>query len=162
MPLNRRADQVPALAGPSLSVGYAVLPQAAAWLDYDSHGNADATHTKLIVSGSSTRELVRGLWIGGRVGLGPTLVHFKEPAFRDVVGTTFRVEGVVEAALGVSWVLWVRPMTFDLLSARSLGGPISTYELRVGVAYRFGSAPPRATPPPAQPGPVNPYTARAP
>jgi len=144
-PLNRRSDQVPALAGPSLSMGYAFGPMSV-WIDADSYGNSDATHSTALLSTGATAQVYRGVWIGGRAGLGATLVHFHEPAFPDVLASDVRFESIAEAALGVSWVLWVRPVTFDVINASGLGGPILTFQARIGVAYRFGShEPPRTT-----------------
>src|SRR6185503_10526494 len=92
------------------------------------------------------------LFIGGRVGIGMTLVNFQHDAFEDVSGTTFRFEAIAEYAMSHSWIAWVRPMSFDILTADDLGGPITSYQMRLGVAYRFGvgakSARPAVTPQP--------------
>ena len=154
-PLNRRAHQVPTLAGPSISLGY--LPgRFGAWLDLDSYASTEATHGTLLISGSFTQRLTRALAVGGRFGLGVTEVNFKAPAFRDVGGTTIRFEAIVEYALARHWALWIRPLSIDVLSASELGGPIATYQFRLGVAYRFGSrrnALPAPPPPPSVPPP---------
>ncbi|MEO8701952.1 MAG: prolipoprotein diacylglyceryl transferase family protein [Kofleriaceae bacterium] len=149
MPLNRRPEQVSALAGPSLSLGYD-LGRIGVWVDLDSYGNTDASHGTLLVSTSLTTPISDKLHIGGRVGLGFTLVNFDEPAFRDVAGTTVRFEGIAEYLINDRWLLAIRPLTIDVLTANDLGGPITTYQMRIGIAYRFGGR--RATPP-AQPQP---------
>jgi hypothetical protein len=159
--LNRRAAQVPTLAGPSISLGYSP-GRFGVWLDLDSYANTDATHGTLVISGSFTQRLTRWLVVGGRFGLGTTEVNFKDPAFRDVAGTTVRLEAIAEIVLARHWALWVRPFTIDTVSAAELGGPITTYQFRIGVAYRFGSRrtaipasaaplPPLAPPPPPYP-----------
>ncbi len=153
--LNRRAAQVPTLAGPSISLGYSP-GRFGVWLDLDSYANTDATHGTLVISGSFTQRLTRRLVVGGRFGLGTTEVNFKDPAFRDVTGTTVRLEAIAEIVLARHWALWVRPFTIDTVSAAELGGPITTYQFRIGVAYRFGShrtAIPAAPPPPLDPPP---------
>jgi phosphatidylglycerol:prolipoprotein diacylglycerol transferase len=144
-PLNRRAAQVPTLAGPSISLGYSP-GRFGVWLDLDSYANTDATHGTLAVSGSFTQRLSPRLVVGGRFGLGMTEVNFKDPAFRDVAGTTVRLEAIAEVVLARHWALWVRPLTIDTVSSADLGGPIMTYQFRIGVAYRFGSPPAVAMP----------------
>ena len=100
--------------------------------------------------------------LGARSGVGVTLVNFKDPAFRDVAAGTFRLEAIAEYAFLRHWALWVRPLTIDMIAAPELGGPITTYQFRIGVAYRFGpssggarpaTAPPFAPPPPPPPLP---------
>jgi hypothetical protein len=136
-PFNRRRDQVPALAGGSLSVGFA-FRQLGFWLDVDSLGNRDASHGTILASGSLLVRVGRQLWIGGRVGFGATLVNFRDPAFRDVIGSTGRFESLLEVRLGASWSLWLRPLAIDVLTAADLGGPIATWQTRIGLAYHFG------------------------
>ena len=81
-------------------------------------------------------------------GIGTTLVNFDEPAFRDVMGATMRVEAIVDYQFGDTWLFWVRPLSFDLLTAADLGGPIATWQMRIGLAYKLGGAgrTPRARP----------------
>ena len=168
-PINRRQGQVAPLVGPSLSVGLALGRGLGVWLDFDSLGNGDASHGTLLLSGSLTTALGGGLEIGGRVGVGSTLVNFDEPAFRDVAGPTLRAEAIASYPLGDRWALSIRPLSFDLLSSDNLGGPILTWQLRAGLAYRFGpvraapaagSGPARAAdraptrPPPVRPAPA--------
>jgi phosphatidylglycerol:prolipoprotein diacylglycerol transferase len=143
MPVNRRPEQVPGLGGPSVSIGYA-LDRAALWLDLDSYGNTDASHGTLLVSAGVLRAASPSLSLGGRAGVGPTLVSFDEPAFQDVVGTSLRIEALAEYALGASWVVWVRPLSFETLIAADLGGPITTWQARIGLAYRVGARPAQA------------------
>jgi hypothetical protein len=141
-PFNRRRDQVAPLAGASASVGLG-FRQLGVWLDLESFGNRDASHGTLLLSGGVTGQVASHLWIGGRLGLGATLVNFKDPAFRDVAGTTARFEALIEYRLGESWVVWLRPLAIDILSAADLGGPIATWQARIGVAYRFAFGRPR-------------------
>jgi hypothetical protein len=135
-PFNRRRDQVPPLGGGSLSIGLA-FGQLGVWLDLDSLGNRDASHGTVLLSGSLIMPVSPRLWIGGRIGFGATLVNFDDPAFRDVAGTTVRFEAVADYRLGESWALWIRPLSFDVLTAADLGGPIATWQARIGVAYHF-------------------------
>ncbi len=148
-PLNRRQGQVAPLAGPSLSVGLALGQGLGLWLDLDSLGNADASHGTLLLSGSMMTATRSGIELGARVGVGTTLVNFDEPAFRDVAGATMRAEAIASYPLGDQWALSFRPLSFDLLSSDNLGGPIFTWQVRAGLAYRFG---PRRVGAPASPG----------
>jgi phosphatidylglycerol:prolipoprotein diacylglycerol transferase len=135
-PINRRPEQVPALAGLSLSLGIAG-DNIGGWIDIDSYGNQDASHGTVLISAGTFQHITDRLAFGGRVGIGPTLVNFDEPAFRDVTGTTVRVDGIIEYAMSPSWHLELRPLTFDGLFAADLGGPIVTYQIRIGLAYDF-------------------------
>jgi prolipoprotein diacylglyceryltransferase len=149
---NRRPDQVAPLAGASASIGFGYR-QFGVWVDVDSFANRDARHGTLLVSGGASFPVSRHLAIGGRIGVGATLVNFDDAAFRDVVGTSGRFEAVVDVRLGESWILWVRPLALDVLSAADLGGPIASWQARLGLAYRFAfgrrAAPPSPAPPPA-------------
>lgn len=137
IPINRRAGQVSTLAGPSLSIGV-TRARLGLWLDLDSLGNRDASHgTVLISAGVLAPVPDTKLAIGARVGAGPTLVNFDDPVFHDVAGTTVRFEAMAEYALAPHLVIALRPLTFDILSAPDLGGPITTWETRVGLAYAF-------------------------
>jgi prolipoprotein diacylglyceryltransferase len=153
-PINRRPQQVPTLAGPTLSLGY--LPgRFGVWLDLDSYANSEATHGTLLVAGSFTQKLSSRVVIGGRIGVGATRVNFKDPAFQDVTGATLRTELIAEVVLARHWSIWVRPATLDTLTSAPLGGPITTYQFRLGFTYRFGS---RHNAVPVQPlPPLEPY-----
>ena len=113
-----------------------MFPVAGIWLDFDTYGNSDASHGTLLASGSFAREAGGGVIIGARAGFGATLVNFKDPVFRDATGTDFRVEATAEYPIGTSFVLWARPLSFDVLTASSLGGPIMTWQFRVGIGYQ--------------------------
>ncbi len=132
---NRRRDQVPTLAGVALSIGLA-RHQLSLWLDLESLGNRDASHGTLLLSGAMIVPITARLSIGGRFGLGATLVNFADPVFRDVIGVSTRFEGMLDVRLGEAWTLWLRPLAIDVLSAADLGGPIATWQARRGVAYR--------------------------
>ena len=159
VPINRRPDQVPMLGGLDVSLGYR-LPLVALWLDYQSYANIDATHATVLVSASLEQPAIAGkLHFGGRVGFGPTFVNFHDPAFADITASTIRVEAAIAYDVSSSWVLWARPMTFDWIYAADLGGPIFTYQMSAGVAFRFGrhhqrAAGPPPPPPTAAPPPV--------
>ena len=138
---NRRRDQIGSLTGASISIGFAVgatSRQLGVWVDLDSFANRDATHGTALLSAGALFEIGSHLWIGGRVGIGATLVNFHDPAFRDVAGITGRAEALVDYHLGESWVLSLRPLALDVLSAADLGGPIATWQARIGLAYHFG------------------------
>ncbi len=158
-PMNRRADQVPAFAGGTLSVSWAGR-NVGVGLDFDSFGNTDASHGTVLLVGSFGGAINPKLTVGGRFGVGATLVNFDDPAFQDVGGTTVRFEGTIEYALGRSWMLWLRPLSIDILTAADLGGPITTYQLRLGAAYRFGLGGTRRSRP--QPQPYQPYPQQPP
>jgi prolipoprotein diacylglyceryltransferase len=166
-PLNRRGGQVPPLAGPSLSMGYRVPRGASLWIDFDSHGNEDAAHGTLLFSAQWDPPTRRKWSMSPRFGMGATLVNFDEPAFRDVTGLTMRAEVVFELEIAENLRLWVRPVSFDFLSANDLGGPIFSWQMRIGVGYEKkrkpkqpgGQAQPAPYYPPApqpQPQPMGP------
>jgi prolipoprotein diacylglyceryltransferase len=162
-PFNRRRDQVAALGGASLSIGL-TLRQLGVWIDLDSFGNRDASHGTLLLSGGLLGQVSGRVWLGGRIGLGATLVNFQEAAFRDVAGTTARFEALIDVRLADAWSLLIRPIALDVLTAADLGGPIATWQARIGVEYRFAigrrsgqpvpmaSAAPAAAPPVAGAG----------
>jgi len=55
----------------------------------------------------------------------------------------------------------VRPFSVDVISADGLGGAITTFQFRAGLAYRFGErghgpAPAQPQPPPPPPAPMYP------
>jgi prolipoprotein diacylglyceryl transferase len=137
-PLNRSADQVASLDGASLSIGY--LPgRFGFWLDLDALSNAEASHVTLLGAASYARRPIRSLMLGVRAGIGGTHVDFRDPAFGDVGAMTYRLDALVEYAVARHWALWVRPLTIDVIHASDLGGSITTYQARIGVAFRFGS-----------------------
>lgn len=136
-PLNRRSDQVPTLAGATLSFGY-VPGRFGLWVDADAYSNSEASHNTLMASVSFAPRITSRLWLGARAGVGVTSVNFKDPAFQDVTGKTVRVEALAEFVLGRHWTLWCRPLAIDMLDAPDLGGPITTIQFRFGVSYRFG------------------------
>jgi prolipoprotein diacylglyceryl transferase len=158
-PINRRAGQIPTMAGPTLSIGW--MPgRWGVWADFDSYSSSEAKHSTLIASASYSRRPRRNVMFGVRTGIGVTLVNFKDPAFGDVAAKTVRLEAIAEYAFMRHWALWVRPLAIDMVSASELGGPITTFQFRVGVAYRFGSRhnaipvqplPPLEPPPPPPP-----------
>lgn len=148
-PINRKPGQVAPLAGPSVSLGVTLGQGLGLWLDFDSLGNADASHGTLLLSGSMMTSTKNGIELGARLGAGTTLVNFDEPAFRDVAGITMRAEAITSYPLDQHWSLSFRPLSFDLLSSDNLGGPIFTWQVRAGLAYRFG---PRRAGAPASPG----------
>ena len=154
-PLNRRPSQVPTLGGTSLSVGFQP-GRFGVWLDFDALSSSEASHDTVLASIGFTLRPTPRLMLGARSGVGLTLVNFKDPAFRDVGAQTVRLEAIAEYALSRHWAVWVRPLAIDMVTASELGGPIITYQVRIGVAYRFGptgAARPPAPPPPAPPPP---------
>ena len=156
-PLNRRSGQVPPLAGPSLSIGYRLARGLSAWVDLDSLGNEDASHGTLLVSLGWESPINDRITFAPRFGLGSTLVNFEEPAFRDVSGVTLRAEASIEVELAERWMLWVRPLSIDSLTANDLGGPIVAWQFRVGVGYQHRKSRPRVQVINAQPPPAYPY-----
>jgi MYXO-CTERM domain-containing protein len=137
-PLNRPDDQVASLDGASLSIGY--LPgRFGFWLDLDALSNAEASHVTLLGAVSYARRPIRSLMLGVRAGIGGTHVDFRDSAFGDAGAMTYRLDALVEYAVQRHWALWVRPLTIDVIHASELGGSITTYQARIGIAYRFGS-----------------------
>ena len=153
-PINRRADQVAALAGLSVSAGYEI-GRFGAWFDFDNYENTDAVHRTVLVSGSAMASYHK-LQFGARAGAGATFVSFKDPVFGGATASTFRFEALAEYPLSRSWTAWVRPVTFDVISAADLGGPILTYQMRIGLAYHFDLGAPQPQPMQPQPMPAAP------
>ncbi len=135
--LNRRERQVPSLGGASLTggVGFGLLGVE---LDLVSVASDVAAHQSasivLVVGGPVGDRFMAS----GRVGLGFNVVDFADPAFEDVGSRDARVGFELGFALSPHWWLIARPVEIDVIEARALGGPIWTYQIQVGVAYRFG------------------------
>jgi hypothetical protein len=166
-PINRRHDQVAVLGGLSVSLGL-TRRGLGVWLDFDSFGNTDASHGTALLSGSFDAAVADRLQIGARFGLGATLVNFDDPAFHDVAGTTVRFEATAAYSISDSWAILLRPLSFDLLSAAALGGPILTWQMRIGIGYqaalghRGAASRPAPSPPPDAPPPTVPALPDAP
>jgi hypothetical protein len=140
------------LGGPSLSLGLASRGFTIG-LDLDSLGNTDASHGTVLVSAGVIGPVAPRLYVGGRAGLGATLVNFDDRAFRDVAGPSVRFEAIAEYDVTDSWAVWLRPLSFDLLTAEALGGSILTWQIRIGAGYHFGGRHrPGAAPSPPSPG----------
>jgi hypothetical protein len=158
MAINRRADQVPLLGGVSIGGAVVIAPRLAFGLELDSLGNSVATHTAGLLTVSVRWPVTPAITMAGKLGVGLTEVDFREPAFGDELASGFRAGLDVDVMLTDRIALVVRPITFDLTSSPDLGGPIVTYQFRVGVGYRIrpGPAPvpvPVAPPAPAPSGP---------
>jgi hypothetical protein len=145
--LNRRDEQIPALGGITLSGTLDLGGGAGIGLDVDSMSSSVATHGAILMA-ASFRRGVGKLAVGGRGGLGLTQINFRDPAFRDVITVGLRAGATVELELAERWVLEVWPMTFDWIGSAAVGGPIITYQFRVGIAYR--NRRPRHQSPPAR------------
>jgi hypothetical protein len=98
-----------------------------------------------------------------------THVNFMNDGFSDVTASTVRLEAIAEVVMNHNWALWVRPFSVDVLSASELGGAITTFQFRAGIAYRFGErghlftpAPSPPTPPPALPTSLSPQSPNPP
>ena len=146
--LNRTGERVPDLTGATLSFGF-IPGRFGFWMDLDKLTNSEASHDSAIASVSFIPRFTPHLWIGARAGLG---VNFMNPVFGDVTASTFRIDAVAEYVMAHNWVLWIRPLTIDVVSSQELGS-ITTCQFRLGVAYRFGERgsgiqiPPPATQP---------------
>ena len=160
LPLNRRSSQVPQLGGGSLTGSVALGPGFDLGLDFDSMANEVATHLSLGVFAGSRRAIRRKLAVGVRGGIGGTLVGFTDPSFRDVLALSLRAEATAEWLLSDRWRILVRPVSLDLVNSAALGGPILTYQFRVGVAFHFGVGRKAQPAAPAQPAPAQPAPAQ--
>lgn len=163
LPLNRRAGQVPQLGGGSLTGSLEISPGIDVGLDLDSMANSVATHVSLAAFAGTRHAVSPRLWLGVRGGFGGTLVDFADQSFVDVLALDVRVDATAAWALSDRWQVLVRPLSIDFINAAALGGPIVTYQFRVGVSYRFdvgrrAPAPAPAKPPavPATPAPETP------
>jgi phosphatidylglycerol:prolipoprotein diacylglycerol transferase len=161
VPINRRSGQIPQLSGGSLTASVSLGPGLDVGVDLDSLANDLATHVSLGVFAGSLRPIRSNLRAGVRGGIGGTLVGFAEPSFRDVLALNLRVEAQAEWLISDRWRILVRPVSLDFLGSSDLGGPILTYQFRVGVAFHFGigrQASQSASAPaqPAQPAPAQP------
>ncbi|HUS64793.1 MAG TPA: prolipoprotein diacylglyceryl transferase family protein [Kofleriaceae bacterium] len=157
-PLNRRDEQVPPLAGGSVTVGLSLGPTSLE-LDLMSIASSVAVHQSASLAVAMRRSVNERFLIGGRVGFGGTIVNFDDPAFADVGSPHMRLGAEVELALGDSWALTARPLELDLMGARAMGGPLWTYSIQLGVTFRarLGGKKEAARPaPPPQPQPYVP------
>lgn len=134
-PINRRDEQVPALAGGSITIGMSI-GVAALELDLMSVANSVAVHQSASLALAMRRAVNDRFSMGGRVGIGGSLVNFDDPAFADVGSPHMRIGAEVEAKLSEHWALTLRPLELDLMGARALGGPLWTYQVQLGVSYR--------------------------
>jgi prolipoprotein diacylglyceryltransferase len=173
LPVNRRSSQVPQLGGGALSGSLEISPDIDVGLDLDSMANSVATHVTVATFAGMRRKVNPKLTLGVRGGFGFTLVDFTDQSFADALALNVRVEGTAAWALSDKWQLLVRPLSIDFINATELGGPIVTYQFRVGVSYRFGvgrqapapaaaPAPAPAPAAPATPAPATPATPEAP
>ncbi len=135
--LNRRERQVPALGGASLTggVGFGLLGVE---IDLVSVANEVAAHQSASVVLVLGGQVGSRLLASGRVGLGFNVVDFDDPAFEDVGSRDARAGFELGFALSPHWWLIARPIEIDVIEARALGGPIWSYQIQLGVAYRFG------------------------
>lgn len=151
VPINRRSGQIPQLSGGSLSASMSLGPALDVGVDLDSLANDLATHVSFGVFAGSLRPIRRNLRVGVRGGIGGTLVGFAEPSFRDVLALNVRVDAQAEWLISDRWRVLVRPVSLDYLGSSDLGGPILTYQFRVGVAFHFDIGGDAVPPAPAQP-----------
>lgn len=133
--VNRRDEQIPALGGLSLAGTLDLGGGAGIGLDVDTMSSSVATHGSVLLAASMRRGFGK-LAVGARGGLGLTQINFRDPAFRDVITADLRAGATIELELAEKWVLEVWPMTFDWIGDAQVGGPIVTYQFRVGLAYR--------------------------
>jgi prolipoprotein diacylglyceryltransferase len=154
--INRRDEQVPQLGGGAVTLSYGLTPKIAIGLDADGMVNSVAVHRSFALAAALRSPVSRRLELGARVGLVATHVDFQDEAFDDAVATGARVGFTAEFALGRRWAILAWPVSVDILGHRDLGGPIISWQFRVGVAFR--SSPGRRVDdslaqPPQQPGP---------
>ena len=141
--LNRRERQVPSLGGASLTggVGFGLLGVELDLVSVASDVAAHQSASVVLVVGGPVGDRFMA---SGRVGLGFNVVDFADPAFEDIGSRDARVGFELGFALSPHWWLIARPVEIDVIEARALGGPIWTYQIQLGAAYRFG---PGAGPP---------------
>ena len=135
--LNRRERQVPSLGGASLTGGvdFGLLGVEVDLVSVASDVAAHQSASVVLVVGGP----VGGRFsVSGRAGLGYNVVDFEDPAFEDVGSRDARAGLELGFALSPHWWLIARPIEIDVIEARALGGPIWTYQIQIGVAYRFG------------------------
>jgi len=135
--LNRRERQVPSLGGASLTggVGFGLLGVEIDLVSVASEVAAHQSASVVLVVGGPVGGRVTA---HGRIGLGYNVVDFEDPAFEDVGSRDARAGIELGFALSPRWWLIARPIEIDVIEARELGGPIWTYQIQLGVAYRFG------------------------
>ena len=152
-PLNRRAGQVPALGGVSLTATMPIAGSLRLGADLDSLANSVATHASLIAVSAIRFPAGDKLAISARGGFGVTVINFSDPSFTDQVSAGARAGIGLHYDLSPRWAATVRPADFDVTGAPGTGGPIFTWQLRVGITYRHlaATAPATASPPAAAP-----------
>lgn len=135
-PLNRRAGQVPALGGLALTATLPVSGALRAGVDLDSLANSVATHVSLLAMGTVRHAASEKLELSGRLGFGFTTVNFRDDSFTDQISTGLRAGLALDYALSPRWALSGRPVDLDLIGSPGLGGPILSWQVRVGLTYR--------------------------
>jgi prolipoprotein diacylglyceryltransferase len=158
--LNRRDEQVPPRAGGSVTLGFDV-GRVALDVDLMSVASSVAVHQSASLTVAMMRTVNERFSIGGRVGLGGTVVNFDDPAFADVGAPHLRIGAQADLALAEHWAITLRPIELDFTGARALGGPLWSYQVQLGVTFRGafgGSKEPEVAARPAPPLPVPPVT----
>jgi phosphatidylglycerol:prolipoprotein diacylglycerol transferase len=143
--INRRDRQVPPLGGASLTGGIR-WGSLGLEVDLTSVANEVAAHQSMSLALAVGSPIGQRLFATARVGLGFTVVNFEDAAFEDVGSANLRVGGEIGVAVSPRWSVVLRPIELDFIGAKALGGPLCTYQLQVGVSYRFGAASPPPSP----------------
>jgi prolipoprotein diacylglyceryltransferase len=156
-PLNRRDDQVPQLAGFTITGTLQVGPGFGVGIDAGALANDVAVHRALLVSAEIRKPMAAKLDVGVRVGIGATAIDFTDEAFESVLTTGFRVTATAQYWVADNWAIAMWPMTVDAIAHRDIGGAIYSYQFRLGVSYgarpaapTSGAATAPAPPPPPQ------------
>jgi phosphatidylglycerol:prolipoprotein diacylglycerol transferase len=138
--INRRERQVPPLGGASLTGGIR-FGLFGIEIDLMSAASDVAAHQSISLALALGGPIGQRLFATVRLGLGYNVVNFEDRAFEDVGSGDLRFGGEIGFALSPRWSIVLRPIELDLIGARALGGPIWSYQLQLGVSYRFGLGP---------------------
>jgi phosphatidylglycerol:prolipoprotein diacylglycerol transferase len=158
VPTNRRGGQVPASGVYTFGADYTFGGNLALGLVAEGAFNEVATHTTLLAA-ITYRVPFSPTFEGSMLfGLGSTVVNFRDESFGDERAFGWRFAGGLAWALGEQLAFTLSPIAIDVISEPEIGGPIVSFQLRIGLSWgtrRSNRAPPPAPqaypPPPAYP-----------
>jgi len=137
-PFNRKPEQVPQLVGGSFVFGFDAHDAFTLGAEIEAMSNSVATHTSGIIEAIWRLPLSSSLDVGVRGGIGYVAINFHDRSFDTLKGLDLRVMGTLDLHLGPAWTLSLWPVAFESVQVANAGGPIVSYQFRLGLSYTFG------------------------
>jgi prolipoprotein diacylglyceryltransferase len=136
--MNRSSGQVPTLYGAVVTflirAGNGLLVGA----DAEATTSNVAIHRSLLGVIAHRSMLGRQWMLDIRAAIGGTQIDFIDPSFVNVLTLDFRIGGGFAYIISPSVVLLIQPLVIDFVSSRDLGGPLVSWQGRMGVAFSWG------------------------